>query len=64
MKIEFEIPDRYAPVDGVAVLRVMDEEGGEEFQIAEYGEPSPVVRLGLLRSALVLDEAGIWTTDD
>lgn len=59
MKVEFEVPDGMAVIDGVAVVRYVTEDGGEAFRITYLNEPSDVVELGLLRSAAVLRESEI-----
>jgi hypothetical protein len=59
MKVIFEVPDGMPVIDGVAVIRYVTEDGGEAFRIAYHNEPSDVVELGLLRSAVALRESEI-----
>lgn len=57
--IAFEVPASMAVVDGIAVIRYMDDEGKEAFRIAEFNEPGDVTTIGLLRSAVALRESEI-----
>lgn len=56
-KIAFEIPAGVAVVDGVAVIRYMDDDGDDCFRIVAHNNPGSIVELGLLRSAVILRES-------
>lgn len=63
MKVEFDVPDGMPVIDGVAVIRFVDEDGDEAFRLTTYNEPSDIVEMGLLRSAVVLRESEITGFD-
>jgi hypothetical protein len=58
-RVSFEIPDGMPVIDAVAVVRYVTQDGGEAFRIAQHNDPSDIVVIGLLRSAVALRESEI-----